>query len=70
MLNRLVWYDTNSGHKYDADNRYEYLADVEAILVLYLALEKIGAKHVEVFSLDGTRLDPNKGRGGLHGHNV
>ena len=62
MRFRLVHYDTQEGNKYVADRRHEYLGDREAIWHLWFTLAKsLGKKHVEVYSLDGRKLEPEKG---------
>ncbi|MDO9179122.1 MAG: hypothetical protein Q7U16_12525 [Agitococcus sp.] len=71
MLFRLVHYETKSDDKFDAQNRYEYLADKDAIWTLwYTFTEQLKYKHVEVFSLDGTKQDPGNGSRGMVGYNL
>jgi hypothetical protein len=65
MRFRLVIRDTNSDNKYDADSCYEFLGDKESIMFLWIQFKKMGKNHVEVFSLDGTKQEPEKGVNGL-----
>ena len=70
-LFRLTWYRTESENKYDAETRCEYIGDRDSIWSLWATLTKqLDYKHVEVFSLDGTRQEPELGRYGLTGYNV
>jgi hypothetical protein len=71
MRFRLVLHDTQSDNKYDATSRHEYLGDRDATWHLWYTLAKVlGKKHVEVFNLDGTKLDPEKGLHLMTDYNV
>ena len=71
MQFRLVIYRTKEENKYYADDRHEYLGDRDAIWYLWYAFTKeLGYKHVEVYSLDGTKQHPEKGISGLTGYNL
>lgn len=65
MRFRLVIHDTDSENKYDSDSAYELFGDREAIMFLWIQFQKMGKKHVEIFSLDGTRQYPEEGINGL-----
>jgi hypothetical protein len=68
MQFRLVFYNTKSENKYDAEYRYEYFGNRESIWYLWFTLKDSG--HVEVFSLDGRKQEPEKGISGLVGYNI
>ncbi len=73
MRFRLTWYDTQSDCKYDAEgeHRHEYLGSSRAIWSLwFLLVKKFGHKHVEVFSIDGTKQEPEKGHVGMIGYGL
>ena len=71
MRFRLVVYDTDSDNKYDAIKRYEYFADKEPIFYLWFQFVKVQKKrHVDVFSLDGTKQNPEYGISDLVDYNV
>lgn len=70
MRFRLTWHDTPNDNKYASDYRYEFLGDREAIFRLWYELDRLGHKHLAVFSLDGTRQEPEKGLGGLVDYNI
>jgi hypothetical protein len=73
MRFRLVVYNTTDDNKYkaDTDGRHEFLGNREAIWFLWFTLtEKLGKKHVEVFSLDGTPQKPELGFHGMSDYNV
>ena len=71
MRFRLVFHNTNEENKYAADARHEYLGDRDAIWHLwYVLVRQIGKKHVEVFSLDGTKQRPEIGLHGMSDYNV
>lgn len=71
MLARLVWYDTTRDNKYAADYRHEYIGDMDDIFRLYLLFtDTLKHRHVEVYGLDGTRQEPERGRSGMSGYNV
>ena len=66
MRFRLVLYRTKEDNKLYADNRHEYFGDKAAIWYLWYAFTKeLGYKHVEVFSLDGIKQEPEKGIAGM-----
>ncbi len=70
MRFRLVFHDTQDDNKYAANKVHEYLGDREAIWQLWYMLTKtLKMKHVEVFSLDGTKQEPEKGYPGLVDYN-
>jgi hypothetical protein len=72
MQFRLTWHDTRHDNKYEADTeyRYEYLGGREAIWRLWYELDRLGNKHLAVYSLDGTKQRPERGLGGLTGYNI
>lgn len=70
MRFRLVIRDTDSDNKYHAEHGYEFLGDQESIMFLWIQFKKMGKKHVEVFSLDGTKQAPEKGINGLCDYGV
>lgn len=71
MRFRLVFHDTPEDNKYAANNRHEYLGDREAIWHLWFMLTKtLNKKHAEVFSLDGRKLEPEKGLNGMVDYNI
>lgn len=62
MRFRLVAFFTESNNKYHAERHVEYFGDRESIWHLWFLLtQELHHKHVEVYSLDGRRLDPDKG---------
>ena len=62
MRFRLAVYHTGSDNKYDASRRFEYFGDSEAIWALWFHFAReMNLKHVEVYSLDGRKLDPETG---------
>jgi len=61
MRFRLVWYVTNNDNKYHADDRFEYLGDRDGICRLWYELIRQGNRHVEIWTLDGTRQTPELG---------
>lgn len=66
MRFRLVWYDTDMDDKYLAeDYRFEYFGNREAIWYLWYLLKDKGCRHINVYSLDGTKQEPEKGRDGM-----
>lgn len=65
MRFRLVMHDTKKDNKYDAERRYEFLGNREAIWFLWFTLKEQGAKHVEVFNLAGNKQSPQDGIHGL-----
>lgn len=73
MRFRLVWYDTHYDDKFLCENehRFEYFGSALAIHHLWFVLTRMGNKHVEVYSLDGRRQEPEKGlRGGMIDYGV
>lgn len=71
MKFRLVCYETDSENKYDAYHRVEFLGDRDSVFWLWFTLtRKLGEKHVEVFSLDGRKLEPEKGINGMVDYNL
>lgn len=71
MRFRLVHYVTREQNKYQAENRHEYLGDGKAIWNLwYLLHREMKYPHVEVFSLDGTKLEPESGLHAMQDYNV
>lgn len=71
MRFRLVFHDTNEENKYAANDRHEYLGDREAIWHLWFLLTRtLGKKHIEIFSLDGTKQQPEVGLHGMCDYNV
>ena len=71
MKFRLVCYDTEDEIKYCADKRYEYLGNKEDIWQLWFMLtSQLNKFHVEIYSLDGLRQEPEKGINGLSDYNV
>lgn len=68
MLFRLALYDTKEDDKYlaDTEDRYEFLGDLRSIWFLWHTFKvQQKKKHVEVFSLDGTKQQPEKGHDGM-----
>lgn len=62
MRFRLVVYLTHQDNKYEAEERYEYLGDRDAIWHLWFTFAKtLQFPHVEVYSLDGRKMEPEKG---------
>lgn len=71
MRFRLVVYKTQDGNKYAANERHEYLGDREAIWHLWFTFAKtLQFPHVEVYSLDGRKLDPEKGLNAMSDYSV
>lgn len=71
MRFRLVFYDTDEPNKYEADARFEYFGDINAIWKLWFTLTKhLNEKHVEVFNLEGQKCAPEKGLAGMIDYNV
>lgn len=68
---RLVWFDTNSDNRFDAERRYEFFGEKQSIWTLWFLLTNDKkAKHVRVYSLDGVLQKPEFGINGLVGHNI
>lgn len=71
MLFRLVLRDTEDDDKYLAIDRYEFLGNRDSIWFLWFNLTKIlKKKHVEVFNLEGLKVEPEKGSAGLYGYSL
>lgn len=65
---RVLFYDTQDDHKYQASNEniHEYLCNRQDALSLWYLLTRIlNKKHVEIYDLAGMRQQPEKGLGGL-----
>ena len=70
MRFRLVWYVTKEDKKYSAKDIHEYLGDVHVILCLWHVLKKeLNYNHVEVYSIDGRKLEPEHGIHGMIDYN-
>lgn len=68
---RLTFYDTTKDNKYEATDRHEYLGNKESVFKLWYLLTKVlGKKHVEIFSLDGQKQNPESGLLGLTDYNL
>jgi hypothetical protein len=68
---RLVWYETNTNFKYDAECRHEYMGDRLSIWRLWYTLKREqGQKHIEVYNLEGTKQTPEHGLEGLVDYNL
>ena len=66
MRFRLVAYLTKSEDKYSTDDRIEIIGNRESIFnVWFTYTQKLKYPHVDVYSLDGRKLDPNKGIQGM-----
>jgi hypothetical protein len=62
MRFRLAVYHTSSANKFDASRSFEYFGDSEAIWALWFHFAReMGLTHVEVYSLDGRKLNPEAG---------
>lgn len=62
MRFRLVAYLTKDENKYSTEHRIEILGDRESIFNVWFNYTKeLSYPHVYVYSLDGRRLEPNKG---------
>lgn len=71
MRFRLVIHDTKEDNKYEADRRYEFFGDKEAIWFLwYTFVKREGKRHVEVFDLAGDKQRPEVGIHGMSDYNV
>lgn len=73
MKFRLVWYYTDSDNKYDSNDRFEIFGDRDSIWRMWYVLTREltrNNKHVEVYSLDGTKQEPEKGICGMIGYNL
>lgn len=71
MRFRLVVYETSESNKFMAEERHEYLGDRNAIWKLWFMLVKqLNKRHVEVYSLDGTRQKPENGLAGMTDYSV
>lgn len=71
MRFRLVLYDTADENKYATESRHEFFGDLDAIWHLWFILTRtLGKKHVEVFSLDGTKQRPDLGSTGMGDYNI
>lgn len=68
MQFRLTFYKTTSKNKYDSETRHEYFGNRESIWYLWFILKDEG--HVEVFSLDGRKQEPEKGISGMIGYTI
>ena len=54
MRFKVVVYNTKSANKFDAEDTFEYLGDVDSAWFLWFVLtKKSGYRHVEVFNLAG-----------------
>lgn len=71
MRFRLVHYETDKDNKYEADQRFEFFGNRNAIFNLWwLFTYTLKFKHVEVFNLAGMKCDPKKGIAGMEDYNV
>lgn len=71
MRFRLVIYDTKSDNKFDAERRYEILGDRNAIWFMWFTLTREQKyKHVEVFHINGAKLQPEKGIAGMEDYSL
>lgn len=62
MRFRLAVYHTTSANKYNAEMRHEYFGDADSIWHLWFHFARqMNFQHVEVYSLDGQRIHPEKG---------
>ena len=62
MRFRLVAYLTKDENRYSTEHRIEILGDRESIFNVWFTYAKeLSYPHVYVYSLDGRRLEPNKG---------
>jgi hypothetical protein len=58
----LVYYDTDDDNKFAADEAHEYIGTAGDIWYLWFLLtHTLQKRHVEVYNLRGTRLQPEKG---------
>ena len=71
MRFRLVFYDTDAHDKYNTEHRFEYFGDRDSIwnlwYLLYITLNK---RHVEVYSLDGRKMNPEDGYEGMTDYHI
>lgn len=71
MQFRVVVFHTSSEHKYDAADSYEFLCTRDGAWFLYHILVRLlEFKHVEVYTLDGSKLEPEKGFSHIVGYTL
>ena len=72
MRFRLTIHCTRSENKFESepDFRHEFLGNAADVWFLWYTLTNLGYPHVEVFSLDGRKLDPAKGINEMIDYNI